>query len=274
MDTHRDETRDEVYERIPWEMLEKRGGDRQWLVYVVAGAVALGVLAYSMIRNQPATHTTVAPIPSESTLAAHVTVPATTAATTAAPLVVAEADLYAIEPERLMDRVAAHAEWLAVEYVSFDGSEESLGTLQLLLPSGAPLPEGPSGTQVFVDWVSASAVEQVGPVDYVVDVLVRSLVSSGESGFTRQPPRLVVVAISLDDTGTPRAAAIPRTEPVAPAAALEMDLTEVPPEVLADLGVSESVVGGRQLQDGSWELVILDTGSDGVTRPASIRPDG
>ena len=287
MGTERDEARDEVYERIPWEMLEKRGGDRQWLVYVVAGAVALGALAYSMTRNQPAaTGSTVATVTSETTVPAPVAaVPAATSATTAAPMVVAEADLYAIEPERLIDRVAAHAEWVAVEYVSFDGSEVSRRALQSLLPAGIPPPEGPPGTQVFVDWVSASTVlvgpvsvpaastvQQVGPVDYEVSVLVRSLVSSGESGFVRQPPRLVMVPITLDDTGAPRAATVPRAEPVAPPPVASMDLTEVPPEVVAELGVTESVVGGRHLEDGSWELVIMATGSDGVTRPASMSP--
>jgi hypothetical protein len=187
-------------------------------------------------------------------------------------MVVAEADLYAIEPERLIDRVAAHAEWVAVEYVSFDGSEESRRALQSLLPAGIPPPEGPPGTQVFVDWASASNVEQVGPVDYEVSVLVRSLVSSGESGFARQPPRLVMVPITLDDTGAPRAANVPRADPVASPPVSSTDLTEVPPEVVAEMEVTESVVGGRHLEDGSWELVIMATGSDGVTRPASMSP--
>ena len=44
----------EVYERIPWETLDKQSGDRQWLVIAVAGAVAVGALAYSFVKSQPA----------------------------------------------------------------------------------------------------------------------------------------------------------------------------------------------------------------------------
>lgn len=117
--------REEVYERIPWETLEKKGGDRQWMVYAIAGAVTLGALAYSFIRNQPLP-------PARADQSVVTTIAASTATTAgrpatpssvASPVVVAEADLYAVDPERLVDRAAAHAEWVAVEYVSYDGSE-------------------------------------------------------------------------------------------------------------------------------------------------------
>ena len=134
--------RQEVYERIPWETLEKKGSDRQWLLYAVAGSVVLGALAYSFIRNQPAEIPP--PATAEAASAAVSSVPATTttavpvapqASTVASPLVVAEADLYAVDPERLIDQAATHAEWFAVEFVAYDGSERSAKTLAGLLPA-------------------------------------------------------------------------------------------------------------------------------------------
>ncbi|TDI36307.1 MAG: hypothetical protein E2O99_03760, partial [Acidobacteria bacterium] len=116
-----DEERQEVYERIPWETLEKQGGDRQWLVVAVAGAVAVGALAYSFTKSQPA------PASVPNPVAAAVTDPPVTMAiapvtTLQTPLVMAEADLYAIDPERIIDQAKALAEWFAVEYFAVDGS--------------------------------------------------------------------------------------------------------------------------------------------------------
>ena len=47
------EERNEVYERIPWETLEKKGGDRQWLLMAFAVAVVVGALAFSFMQSQP-----------------------------------------------------------------------------------------------------------------------------------------------------------------------------------------------------------------------------
>lgn len=50
-----DQERHEVYERIPWERLERPSGDRQWMLIALAAAVAVGALAFSFMKNQPAT---------------------------------------------------------------------------------------------------------------------------------------------------------------------------------------------------------------------------
>jgi hypothetical protein len=266
--------RPEVYERIPWETLEQKHGERQWLAYAVAAAVALGALAYSFTRNQPL------PVPDTQVATAATTLPPpvstpttvlTPAPTVASPLVVAEADLYAVDPERLLDQAVAHAEWVAVEYVAMDGSEQSRSTLTSLLPEGVPLPTADPAVQVFVDWVGARSVTPSGPTTFQVEVLVRSMASSDESGFARQPPRLVVLEIEVGEDGAPRVATVPELRLMPEISPVPMTLQEVPEEVMASLGDVE-VVGGRQDADGSWEVVALQTGADGVTRPVLVRP--
>ncbi|HEY6634719.1 MAG TPA: hypothetical protein VI141_03810 [Acidimicrobiia bacterium] len=280
--------RDEVYERIPWETLERKGGDRQWLVYAVAGAVTLGALAYSFTRNQPATVPVTAGVAMETTTpgsgqGAAVPVPAgdtqsppvatiadSTATTSAGPMVVAEADLFALEPERLIDRVSAHAEWLAVEYVAYDGTEESRQTLAALLPTGSPLPEASEGTQVFVDWVGVTEITQTGALSYEVEVLVRSLTSSTDAGFSRLPARLLLMEVVLDEEGEPGLASLPATSAMTFADPVEMSLVDVPADLAVPIGPGDRVLGGRQSTDGSWEVMVMHPGSDGVTRPVRV----
>lgn len=266
--------RQEVYERIPWETLEKRGGDRQWIVYALAGAIALGALAYSFMRNQP---TAVPPV----AVAVTTTVPATmttsnmdsTPSTVTSPVVVAEADLYAVDPERLVDQAAGYAEWFAVEYVAMDGSEQSRQVLAAMLPRGVPLPQAPEGTQVFVDWARARSVTQTGPVDFDVEVLVRSLSSSSDGAFVRQAPLVLTVGIEIGEDGAARISGVPALVPAAPGSPADMTLSEVPEETIAELGLGDDeVVGGVQQADGSWEVVVMATGADGVRRPVTVDP--
>ena len=73
--------RNETYERIPWETLDEKKPDRQWLMMAVAGAVVLGAIAYSFMSNRPA------PVPVASSVAA--ADPETTAATAPPPQVLA-----------------------------------------------------------------------------------------------------------------------------------------------------------------------------------------
>jgi hypothetical protein len=269
-----DNEREEVYERIPWETLEPKGGDRQWMVYAIAGAVTLGALAYSFTRNQPVT-----PVPTSAPpVAATVTAPAasaTTAATAEAtsPMVVAEADLYAVDPERVVDRVAAHAEWFAVEYMAFDGTEQSRETLETLLPEGVPPPQAEDETQVFVDWARASQVTQVDELTYQVEVLVRSLASSGDSTFSRQATRVLTVDIELTDEGVPRVSSVPVLRDAVSAHRATLTLDDIPEDVAAGIDASRGeVLGGSVTADGTWEVVVMAPGADGVTRPVRQRP--
>lgn len=266
--------RQEVYERIPWETLEQKRNDRQWVVYAVAGAVVLGALSYSFMRNQPTADPspmTVAAPPAPVTTV--VPKPDSSPSTVSSPIVMAEADLFAVDIERLVDEAAGHAEWFAVEYVAVDGSDESSETLAALLPEGIPLPQAPDDTQVFVDWVRARGVTQTGPTSYEVEVLVRSLVSSGTSGFARQAPLVVSVPIEIGDDGRPRVAGAPSLAMAEPVAVSVIDLAELPDDLAIQLEASHGeVVGGIQLGDGSWEVVVMAEGSDGVSRPVAVRP--
>jgi hypothetical protein len=268
--------RHEVYERIPWETLEKKGRDRQWLLYAVAGAVVLGALVYSFMRNQPA------PVPTLTAEELATTVPATTAttvstpavpSTVATPMVVAEADLYAVEPERIIEQAAAHAEWFAVEFMSYDGSEQSAQTLSGLLPGGVPLPDAPEGTQVFVDWARAGTITQTTPTTFEVDVMVRTLVSTGEGGFQRQPARGLSVTVEIDGEGGTRVSRIPTLRPVEPVAVPDAGITDLPADVVASLDPAlGEPIGGIVAPDGSWEVVVMEGSADGVRRPAVIAP--
>ncbi len=265
-----DEERQEVYERIPWETLEKQGGDRQWLVIAVAGAVAVGALAYSFTKSQPA------PASVPNPVAAAVTDPPVTMAvapvtTLQTPLVMAEADLYAIDPERIIDQAKALAEWFAVEYFAVDGSDQSQATLGSLMPSGVPLPEAPAGTQVFVDWVGVQSVTETAPLAYDIEVLVRSLMAQGDGGFVRQPTRVATIGVVIGDDGLPRVARPPAITTPTALSPMTMLLTPLPVTLQEQVESAYGlVVGGEQLEDGRWRVVAMVEGIDGVRRPTII----
>jgi hypothetical protein len=266
--------RNEVYERIPWEHLDKQGSDRQWLLVGLAGAVALGALAYSFMKNQPVESVAAAPTVEQPVTAEAPpsTVVRSLGATTtvASPVVISEADLYAIDAQQLADVASTHAEWFAVEYFSVDGSTESSETLLDLLPEGVPLPEAPAGTQVFVDWVGTQRIVQIGDFDFAIEVLVRSLVSTPENGFTRQPVRLIEIEVSLGVDGEPRIISAPVVLEAAPASSGRLELTEIPEEVRVAASTSGDPVGGILRADGSWRVLVMSAGTDGVTRPVMI----
>ena len=271
--------RNEVFERIPWETLEEKKPDRQWMTLAVAGAVVLGALAYTWASNRaaPMPETTMAaPSPSTTVLAPSAPPAAPTAPLTAAPtpspVLTAEADLYAVHPERAIDRATAHAEWFVAEYLTVDGSEESQATLGALLPSGVPLPVAADGTRVFVEWVRAMAVEEVGDLTYRVTVLARSLAADAGGDYVRQPPVRLDVDVSVAGAEA-QVMMAPRVSAATTGAAHGLQLSEVPEEVgaaaLEGSGGTE-VVGGVQDSDGSWQVIVMAPGAGGVARPITV----
>lgn len=266
-----EEERQEVYERIPWETLEKQGADRQWLAYAVAGAVVVGALAYTFIQNQSVPPLDAAPVIVEPTTAPVAAVPMAPATNLATPQIVAEADLYAVNPERLIEQAAAHAEWFAVEYFGVDGSVESTQALTSLMPEGVPLPQAPEGVQVFVDWVAATSVIEVDALEYDVDVAVRSLRSNSEGAFIRQPTRIATVRVSVGDDGFPRIVAPPLVAIAESLTPARLELVPVPDDMRVELEASHGpVVGGQMMTDGTWRVVVVTTDVDGVARPSTI----
>jgi len=264
-----DKERQEVYERIPWERLERPGGDRQWMLIALAGAVAVGALAFSFMKNQPAATADV--VVSESIVTPTVAPAPLAVPATSSPMVLAEADLYAVNPERLIDEVRAHAERFAVEYFSVDGSSESAESLALLLPAGVPLPEAPSGIQVFVDWVGASGVVEIAPLTYEATVLVRSLRAGDDGVFVRQPTRVALVEIKIESDGLPVVNRPPILDLSAVTTQGSLALIAVPDQIRLSLETeSNRVLGGEQLADGRWRVVVMATGVDGVVRPKTV----
>jgi hypothetical protein len=277
---HVEQERNEVYERIPWETLEEKKGDRQWLMFAAAGAVVLGALAYSFMSSRPGT------VPVITTLSvAQATIPPAPAAAppptpvqalpptmSSSPVVTAEADLYAVHPERMIDRVAAHAEWFVAEYLTFDGSEQGRATLSSLLPSDMPLPAAPEGTRVFVEWVRTATVEEIAPLTYRATVLARSLAAAEEGAYERQAPLEVAVEIALAEEG-PQVVMPPELRPVDIGPAHQLVLAPVPDDIgaaaIEQSGGSE-VVGGAQSENGEWQVVLLAPGDDGVSRPVTV----
>jgi len=265
------EERQEVYERIPWETLEKKGADRQWLAYAVAGAVVVGALAYTFMQNRPIPALDTAPVAVEQPLPQVAMIPTAPVTTAAAPRVLAEADLFAVDPERLIDRAAAHAEWFAMEYFGFDGSAESGRTLAGLMPEGVPPSEAPEGVQVFVDWVGATSVLEIESLVYDIEVVVRALQSGSDGVFVRQPTRIATIRVTLGVDGLPRVVAPPLVTTADAPAPAPLELVPVPDELRKQLEDSHGrVIGGQAMADGRWRVVLMATDVDGVARPTTI----
>jgi hypothetical protein len=186
--------------------------------------------------------------------------------------VTAEADLFAVHPERAIDRAMAHAEWFVAEYLTVDGSEESRATLGALLPVGVPLPSAEVGTRVFVEWVRATAVEEIGDLTYRVTVLARSLAAETGADYVRQPPLVFDIDVSIAGDSA-RIVTAPRVAAALISEAHSLSMSEVPEEVgaaaMQQSGGTE-VVGGVQGGDGSWDVIVMTPGPGGVVRPLAV----
>ncbi len=274
-----DEKRDEIYERIPWETLEKSGNDRQWWVIGIAAAVVAGALGYSFVSNRPVAPPPVAvteqvPVSPSPVPAAPQAVPTSPPAAPVAtpPQVVAEADLYAVPPDSLRSQASAYAEWFVSEYLTADGSDIATKTLRSLLPADLPLPEVPDGTLTFVEWVLTLEVVEAGPGQFDVDVLARYMVASGGEAYQRLDPEVFTVTVAVDETG-PHVVGAPQIRPAEIPSANAIGLIELPSEALNAVGQlrpSSTVLGGISNQDGSWTVSVMAIGPGGVERPESL----
>jgi hypothetical protein len=275
MEQEKGPERGEVYERIPWEMLEKgRNDDRRWLLFGIAGAVVLGALAYSLVGNHSSSPSPdpVSQSPSSTPASVPPAAPPPMAVTPSAPTVTAEADLYAVDPEQVRYEASARAEWFTAEYLTVDNSQQSQDVLTSLLPSDVPLPQAPEGAQVFVEWVKATGVMEIAPLTYQVTVLARTLAATDGGAYVRQPPLSVTVSVSVAGEH-PEIVSAPIVESAFLSETAPAGLTTVPSEVEAAAsqvaGVSE-IIGGIQDQTGAWSVVAMVLGGDGVTRPQTI----
>jgi len=134
-------------------------------------------------------------------------------------------------------------------------------------------PEAPEGVQVFVDWVETMQVSQTGPTTYRVDVIARSLSSGDGEAFTRRPSMVVTVDVEVTDDGLPRVIGLPVISDVMTAPQADVAIVDLPADLAGRVGPDTGrVVGGLQRADGSWAVVVMGKGADGVARPTLVYP--
>src|SRR5690606_19077919 len=147
----------------------------------------------------------------------------------------------------------------------------SQATLEGLLPVGTPLPQAVEGTQVLVDWAGVISIAETGNLGFEVEVLVRSMVSAPGEGFVRVEPSVVVVEVAIGPDGIPRVVRPPQVERHTTVSPFVMSLVAIPDSLKEEVeGIYGPVVGGEQLGDGRWRVVLMATDPDGVTRPRTV----
>lgn len=207
----------EVFERIPWESLEKPS-DRRWVIYLLAAVVALGAVGVSIGRGALAPASPSPSVPSASTPIATSVPPAvaTTGAPAAdegpeSPRTWTEADLMALPGGSLELGAATLAEWFILDFFTRDGS---------------------GGSRSFVEWVAATETEWVAAESLIVTLLVRRLAARPDAEYQRLPMESWRVTTALSDQGWsvvegPVAGPVPDMTVAIPAASGDNDHTGV-----------------------------------------------
>ena len=233
-----DERDVEIFERIPWEALDKPG-DRRWMVYLAATAlvmVALGVTVGRSMGGPPAAapSTTLAqpPVPSPPAAA-----PTTSPAVTAPEISTSwsEADLMAVPAESLEGVAGAMGEWFVVDFFTREGAE--------------------GGDRSFVEWSAVVAREWVSSSALDLTVVLRRLAATGDDAYQRLPVEGWVVSLELGDEGW-----VVVDGPVSvPAPDLAVDISDLddkPPATVVAAVDDGEVTSGTESDEG-W-LVEVD----------------
>ena len=179
----------EVFERIPWESLE-RTRDLRWWIYVAAAALVMGAIGVTLGRGwapvEPVPVVAGDSVPATSTLS---TSPSTMVSvpppvpdpTVAAPpsTIWSEADLMAVPEERLEAAAETVATWFLVERFTRD---DETG-------------------RSFVEWAGALETRWVTTTTARVTMVVRRLAAEGEKAYVRVPDETWAVDLELGDTG-------------------------------------------------------------------------
>lgn len=170
----------EVFERIPWEALEKPQ-DRRWALYLGAAALVMGAVGVTVGRGMA----TPTPVPvteaPETTLAVATTIPTTVPAVALPDTTWSEADLMAVPAETLEDSAAALAEWYVVDYFTRSGADG----------------QGRS----FVEWSAVVAREWLAASTLELTVVLRRLAAEGDESYIRVPTEGWLVTTELGDQG-------------------------------------------------------------------------
>jgi hypothetical protein len=237
----------EIFERIPWDALEKPQ-DRRWIVYLAAAAVVMGAIGVSVGRGMipvgspPATAPSVTSPTPEPTTPPDITVPLAAAPET--PTTWTEADLMAVPAETLEDSAAVMAEWFIVDYFTRDG-----GTAD-------------AGGRSFVEW--AAVVDRTWVSNSVMEltVVVRRLAAEGDNTYQRIPVEGWLVTAELGDEGWVVVQGPVATAALDPAVDLVPLDGPVPAEV-ASRGGDETVRGAAEI-DGGWIVEVEWTDPAGL----------
>lgn len=222
-------TEDHLSEHLPWEHLTiPPAPDRRFLIYGVAAGLVIAVLGFVVVRQlqrpspdelTPVAQVTAAPvaapIPETPVPQDTVTAPTVTLALAEpeAPQELSEADLMAVGSGSTQRELAAHAEWLVLEFFTLDPSDPWRDRVQtasgLMLPADLA-PDSSGGTaESYVEWTQTLSVEQIGEATFRATVLTRRLVAPDGADFRRLPAERVTVILRMEPGGRIRVASLP-----------------------------------------------------------------
>jgi len=237
----------EIFERIPWDALEKPQ-DRRWIVYLAAAAVVMGAIGVSVGRGMipvgspPATAPSVTSPTPEPTTPPDITVPLAAAPET--PTTWTEADLMAVPAETLEDSAAVMAEWFIVDYFTRDGRDSDAGGRSFVEWAAV----------VDRNWLSSSVME--------LTVVVRRLAAEGDDVYQRIPVEGWLVTTELDDEGWVVVQGPVATSAPDPAVDLVPLDGPVPAEVASD--GADGTLHGAVKMDGGWIVEVDWTDAAGL----------
>ncbi|MGI8823980.1 MAG: hypothetical protein ACR2JP_11920 [Acidimicrobiia bacterium] len=290
---HPDGQHDE-YETMPWAMLadELDRGKNRTMALTVLAAIAVGILAFMVVRSIRQAPGTVVEIPAaaeqaETVATTHAPVMAATATTLLPapsvtpvapvdPVLYTEEDLRAGVPDVDMRLAVVRAEWFVSEY--FSTGQVSDG----LIPEGATERSLPDGAYSWVEWARAIAVDAVGGGRYDVTVVFRTMAGDGEHPIAATAPRTVLVPVLVDDDGASAVIDLPAPVPLPdeagvdplpePAADVPQPVAAAALEEAAAFG-DATVVGGTRLAVG-WRVVVTVTDVSGAAFPLAVLVTG
>lgn len=275
----------EELEQIPWSALAARTPNPMlrigWIVAAVLAAAVIGVLvARSLLSGDEGTQVRL-----PAALAATTTQPgegleagADVVPTVPAPDLYSEADLMAVAPEAEAMLAAMRAEWFVRDYFTVDG-DQALADRMTELVGSVSLPHAGTTGASYVEWARAFAVDSAAPGRYAVSVAYRTLASSGDGGFSRNPARAVAVTIAVGTDGAmtivdlPAPAELPATLPIEDQGA---EAATPPDEVVAAALESAGAVGPdpavlTATHDASgWRVVIAVGDPSGLRWPLAV----
>ena len=236
----------EIFERIPWDALEKPR-DRRWIVYLVAAAVVMGAIGVSVGRGMitvgpsPTTAPSVPQTP-DPTTPPDVTAPVATAPEI--PTTWTEADLMAVPAETLEDSAAVMAEWFIVDYFTRDGGNSD------------------AGGRSFVEWAAVVDCKWVSSSVMELTVVVRRLAAEGNDPYQRIPVEGWQVTTELGDEGWVVVQGPVATAAPDPAVDLVPLDGPVPAEV-ASPGADGTAHGAMEIE-GGWIVEVDWTDAAGL----------